>query len=377
MTGMETGVEWLGDGDQAFRALFDTIASARRSLRLETYILSESAPGDAVREALGAAARRGVDVRLMVDGIGSIELPDRALEETVAAGVVCRVFNPVSKGRLLVRNHRKLVVADDRVALVGGFNVAPEYLGDGVTRGWCDVGIRLEGPAVPALASGFDHLWSLAETCPARFVRLRRRDRTSPQTGDPSMSVLESGPGRGRALFLGALHKDLETAWDIEFAVAYFLPGLRLRRLMARRARAGARVRLLVPGRTDVPMSRRAARFLYGGLLRAGVEILEYRPQVLHAKLYRLDDIVYVGSSNLDTRSLHLNHEIMVRIQRPEVAEQARAWMSEACGRADRVEARTWNRSRGRWERLREAWAHFVLARLDPYLTRRLAPDPR
>jgi cardiolipin synthase A/B len=150
-----------------------------------------------------------------------------------------------------------------------------------------------------------------------------------------------------------------------------------LRRLMARRARAGARVRLLVPGRTDVPMSRRAARFLYGGLLRAGVEILEYRPQVLHAKLYRLDDIVYVGSSNLDTRSLHLNHEIMVRIQRPEVAEQARAWMSEACGRADRVEARTWNRSRGRWERLREAWAHFVLARLDPYLTRRLAPDPR
>jgi len=377
MTGMETGVEWLGDGDQAFRALFDTIASARKSLRLETYILSEAAPGDAVREALGAAARRGVDVRLMVDGIGSIELPDRALEETVAAGVACRVFNPVSKGRLLVRNHRKLVVADDRVALVGGFNVAPEYLGDGVTRGWCDVGIRIEGPAVPALASGFDHLWSLADTCPARFVRLRRRDRSSLETGDPTMTVLESVPGRGRAAFLGALSKDLETAREMEFAVAYFLPGLGLRRLLARRSRSGARVRLLVPGITDVAMSRRAARFLYGGLLRAGVEILEYRPQVLHAKLYRLDDIVYVGSSNLDTRSLHLNHEIMVRIQRPEVAEMARVWMSEAFGRSDRLDARSWNRSRGRWERLQEAWAHFVLARLDPYLTRRLAPDPR
>lgn len=375
-----TRLEWLGTGDAAFRSLFEALAGARSSVRLETYILSEAPPGETVRAALAAAAARGVHVRLLVDGVGSMDLPERVFRNLEASGVSTRVFNPISQGRLLVRDHRKLLVVDDRVALVGGFNVAPEYLGDGIREGWRDVGIRLEGPVAGNLGAGFDRMWELAGGCPARFARLRRRVACGPGMegcGDAGAGVLESSPGRGRAAFLSALRRDLATAPDIDMAVAYFLPGVRLRRLLARRAREGARVRLLVPGRTDVPMSRRAGRFLYGGLLRAGVEILEYRPQMLHAKLYRAGDILYVGSSNLDTRSLHLNHEVMVRLERPAILAEARAWMEESCAQADPIERRAWAGARGAWERLREAWAHFVLARLDPYVTRRLAPDPR
>jgi len=377
MTGAGMRVDWLGGGDVAFAALLDAIGAARRTICFEIYILAEGLPGEPVRDALAAAAERGVEVRLLVDGLGSMLLPERFLEPLKAAGAHCRIFNPVSQGRLPVRDHRKLLAVDGKVAIVGGFNVAPEYLGDGVARGWCDVGVRLEGCVAEALARSFDTMWERSAGRPPRFARLRGRPPSRPETGDPAFSVLASDPGRGRGAFLAALRRDLEKARDVQIVAAYFLPGLRLRRDLMRVVRRGGRVRILVPGRTDVPMSRQAARFLYAGLLRAGVEILEYQPQILHAKLYIVDSAVHVGSSNLDTRSLHLNHEIMVRAERPDVSAMARDWMESACGHAKRIEPRTWGGSRGWIERLREFWSYILLARVDPYLSRWLSRKPR
>jgi len=377
MTGAGTRVEWLGDGDRAFASLFEAIAHARTSVCLETYILAAGTPGETVRDALAAAADRGVEVRLLFDGLGSLSLPEHFLDPLKNSGCQCRIFHPISQGHLLVRNHRKLLVVDDRVALVGGFNVAPEYLGDGIERGWCDLGMRMEGIVAVALRKSFDAIWKRAGDHPAHFARLRRRASARIETGDPDFSFCDSGPGRGRGAFLTALRQDLAQARDVQVVSAYFLPNLRLRRDLMRVVRRGGRVRILVPGRTDVPMSRRAGRFLYGRLLRAGVQILEYAPQVLHAKLYVVDGVSYVGSSNLDTRSLHLNHEIMVRVDRPDVTALARGWMDSACGRAIPIDARSWSHCRSRIERLREAWAHLLLARVDPYVTRWLASYPR
>jgi cardiolipin synthase len=133
---------WLASVDEAYRQMLAALGAARTSVRLEIYIFKPGEPGDLFREALVAAALRGVKVRVLLDGFGSRDLPPdywRALE---AAGGEAGVFNPLALDRLVIRNHRKLLVVDDETAFVGGFNIAPEYVGDGVTRGWRDLGSR-------------------------------------------------------------------------------------------------------------------------------------------------------------------------------------------------------------------------------------------
>ena len=136
---------WLATGKETFPAMLQAIDHAQRSISLEMYIFSPGNPGVVFQEALAHARRRGVAVRVLVDGLGSNHLPADFWKPLLAAGGEVRVFNPVALNRLGIRNHRKLIVCDERLAFVGGYNVAPEYDGDGVTNGWCDLGMRLEG----------------------------------------------------------------------------------------------------------------------------------------------------------------------------------------------------------------------------------------
>jgi cardiolipin synthase len=375
MTGRRS--RWLMTGDEALAELCHTIGSARKNVRLEMYIYSDGNPGTQVLESLVSAARRGISVQVLIDGLGSAELPGRFFDPLLAARGEVRTFNPLSLRRLPVRNHRKLLVVDTSTAITGGFNIAPEYLGDGITSGWRDIGIVLNGCIVAELAKSFDAMWERAASAPLRFARIRPRTQDLHLCDDSRYLVLPSGPGRGRNSFYVALRHDIETASDIRMAVAYFLPALRLRRTFRKVVRRGGRVRIVVPGRSDVAISRQAGRFLYGGLLRAGVEIREYSPQVLHAKLYLVDDVVYVGSSNLDSRSLHINYELMVRVSDPEIVADARKWFDDVDEHSVAVDPKAWGRSRNWIDKLRERWSYLLLARLDPYLTRWLAEDPR
>ncbi|MCW5558314.1 MAG: phosphatidylserine/phosphatidylglycerophosphate/cardiolipin synthase family protein, partial [Verrucomicrobiae bacterium] len=150
-----------------------------------------------------------------------------------------------------------------------------------------------------------------------------------------------------------------------------------MRRMLRDAATRGARVRVIVPGKSDVELSHRAARHLYSGLLRRGVQIYEYQPQILHAKLYVTETAAYVGSSNLDTRSLYINHELMLRLTRPSVVRRAWELGELLASRSVRVDAVAWKTSRGPFERLRDALAHWILARADPYVARWLVREPR
>ncbi len=151
---------------------------------------------------------------------------------------------------------------------------------------------------------------------------------------------------------------------------AYFLPTWRLRQELRRAARRGAKVQLLLSSKTDVPLMLLASRRLYRSFLRPGVEIYEYQPQILHAKLFVIDDVVYVGSANLDTRSLGINYELLVRIADPKLAAEARAIFEADLKHCRKIERRTWRKSRSFWYRLKERWAYFILARLDPLVAR-------
>jgi cardiolipin synthase len=378
---------WLPTGTEVFPAMLRAIDQARESVRLEMYIFSPGDPGDSFRDTLVCARQRGVSVRVMVDGLGSMQLPSGYWQGLQSLGGEVRIFNPVSLNRLGIRNHRKLIVCDDRLAFVGGYNIAPEYEGDGVTRGWCDLGMHLEGPLVSELALSFDELFSRADFLHKRFVRLRkaaiRRARLLPQAlsearfnkgNEPRSAdeqVLLSGPGLGFNPIKSALRRDLGGARDVQIMSAYFLPTWRLRRDLLAVVRHGGQVKLLLPGKSDVALAKLAGRSLYRRLLHAGVEIHEYLPQVLHGKMIIIDDVVYLGSANLDHRSLNINYELMIRLANPEIAARARAFYAQRLERCRHINAEQWNRSRTIWRRLEQRWAYFVLARLDPYLANR------
>lgn len=361
---------WLRTGDEVFPAMLAAIEGARSSVCLETYIYAPGALGERVRAALIRARQQGARVRVLADALGSLNLPDGFWSPLRAVGGEARFFNPVNLNRLGIRDHRKLLVCDDRVAFVGGFNIAPEYEGDGVTRGWRDLGLRLEGPLAVQLAEAFDEMFSLADFQHQRFVRLRRR-LWQPAPASPGAQLLLSGPGRGRNPVQRALLRDLSGARQAQIMVAYFLPTGRLHWLLGRVARRGGRMQLVLPGKTDVTVSKLAAESLYRRLLKARVDLFEYDPQVLHAKLFVVDDAVYVGSSNLDPRSLSINYELMIRFEEPRMAAEARVLFDEARQHSRKVELAEWSRSRSLWMRLKARWSYFLLARIDPYLSRR------
>ncbi len=365
-----TTCNWFCTGDEMFRGMLESIATARSSICLETYICLDGALAQRFREALVGARQRGVRVRVLLDGVGSHGLPGNFWDALRGAGGEVRLFNPVTLKRFWFRNHRKLLVCDDRIAFVGGFNIASECEGDGVHSGWCDLGLKIEGPLTAQLASSFDEMFARADFRHKYFMRLRRFDAKR-LVAWPSEQILFSGPGRGRNPIKRALRRDLARAHDVQIMMGYFLPTWRLRHDLVQVGRRGGRIQLILAGRSDVLISQLAARSLYRRLLKGGVEIFEYQPQVLHAKLIIVDDVVYVGSCNLDQRSLQINYELMIRLQNRDTAEQAREIFAENLKHCRRINLEEWRKTRTLWQKLQQRLAYFLLVRVDPYLARR------
>ena len=365
-------LRWLRNGEEIFPAMLEAIRSARMSLRLETYIYTDGRIGREFLVELLAATRRGVRVRVLVDAFGSWLLPDDFFAPLTAAGAEVHFFNPLRLWRMAVRNHRKLLVIDDSVVIVGGFNISDEYDGDGVTRGWCDFGARIESGALAGeLAASFDGLFALADFHRRPLLRLRAFKLKRPTRHKTAGELLLSFPGRGTSPFQAALRHDLARARETRLMTAYFLPTRRVRRSLMHAARKGRRVQLILAGHSDVLISQLAARSLYHRLLKAGVEIYEYQPQILHAKMIITDDIAYLGSSNLDIRSLNLNYELMLRFEDKTIAEGARNIFERTLKQSRRIEPESWLKSLTWWQRWQFQWAHFLLARIDPFVALR------
>jgi cardiolipin synthase len=361
---------WLCTGQEVFPAMLGAIDAAQESVCLEMYIFAAGELGERFRDALLRARQRGASVRVLVDGLGSYGLPENFWNPLKQSGGEVKVFNPLSLPRLGIRNHRKLLVCDKRVAFIGGFNIAKEYEGDGVTCGWCDIGLKLEGPLAGQLASSFDEMFQIAELRHRPFPRLRRT-RARRTVFSRHERLLLSGPGLGRSPIQRALRRDLARGKSISIVAAYFLPAWRLRRQLMAAARRGGSVRLILAGQSDVAVAQLAGRSLYRRLLRAGVEIYEYQPQILHAKLVVIDNAVYVGSANFDLRSFHFNYELMIRFEDAEFAARARELFATHLKHSRQITHEEWIKSRSLWQRLKQRWAYFLLARIDPYLARR------
>lgn len=361
---------WCHTVDESFEAMLRAIQHAERRVRLETYIYTASAIGERFREALVQACQRGVEVKVLVDAFGSITLPDRFWDSLRNSGGQFRWFNPLSLDRYVIRNHRKLLVCDDDFAFVGGFNIASQYEGDGVQKGWHDFGLQVRGPLARELAETFESLFALADFRHQRFIRFRKaRFRRAISMSDGQ--IILTGPGRGQAFLKNALVQDILRAREIRIIAAYFLPTWPVRQALKRAARRGCKVQIILAGKSDVPLSHLAGRCFYQQFLRAGLELYEYQPQILHAKMLVFDDVVYAGSANLDRRSFYINYELMLRLPNPELAAEARAMFENDLAHCRRIDRKVWRKSRSFWNKLVEGWALFLLARVDPFIARR------
>jgi cardiolipin synthase len=361
---------WLRHGREALAAMLGAIRQARHSVRLEMFIFHADTTGNAFRDALVAAQQRGVRVRVMCDAFGSFSLPNSYWNSLTAAGGEFRWFNPLHIHRIVYRDHRKILVVDDELAFIGGLNIGLEYSGDGVINGWRDLGLRVEGAPARELADAFNELFARADCRHRPFQRLRRA-RADAVVAGRDWKLLLTSPGRGHRALKQSLAHDFTEARSIRIVSAYFLPGLRLLRALKRAARRGAQVQLILAGKSDVPLMRIATRSLYPALLRAGVEIYEYKPQILHAKMVIVDDVVYAGSANLDARSLSINYEVVARVPNSTLAAEAREIFAQDLQHCRRIQSKTLRRARTTWEKFVLRWAMFLFARLDPYLARR------
>ncbi len=360
--------QWLRTGREIFPAMLDAIHAAHKSVRLEAYICTDGKIGRQFRDALIRAARRGVRVTVLVDALGCWLLSDDFFAPLIAAGGNVRRFNPLRLWRFGVRDHRKLLVCDGRTAFAGGFNLADEYDGDGVNSGWCDLGVRIENSKlITELAASFDELFAIADFRSQPLLRLRAFKRRRKSRVLPAGRPLWSRPGLDASPLRAALHHDLVRARDVRIMTAYFLPTRKLRRDLLRAVRRGGRVQLILAGKSDVLLAQLAGRSLYRRLLSAGVEIYEYQPQILHAKLVIADHVAYTGSANFDVRSLKLNYELMLRFDDETSVVAAREIFDGALKHCRKIDLPHWRKSQSFWQRWQQRWAHFLLARLDVF----------
>ena len=259
------------------------------------------------------------------------------------------------------------MVCDDQVAFLGGFNLATEYDGDGITKGWRDLGLQISGRIAMELSESFDQLFEKAHARQPFWQRLRVHGAESITSG-AQWKLLLNTPNFRRRMFKQTLGKDLEKAKSVRIISPYFLPTRKIRKSLIQLARDGRRVQLILAGKSDVRLAQLASQRIYGIFLRAGVEIYEYQPQILHSKLVILDEIAYAGSSNLDLRSLNFNYELMVRTSDPALVRGAEFLFEDDLKRCRRVTWPAWKEVRGWWTKLREHLAYFLLARLDPFI---------
>jgi len=366
-----TRVRLHKNGSEAFPAMFGAIDRAAVSVALEMYIVADDRTGREFREHLLMAAHRGIQVMVLVDGWGSWNLPETFWDELRVANGQVHFFHPLSRGIFSFRNHRKLLLIDDRIAFIGGMNVADEYYrGIGGEEPWRDNVLEISGDEVVRLRHSFARMWGRADSLLRGLMpRLRRYRNLSGMVGK-RVRFLESGPEDPMRPVRRAYQQVIHGAEkSIDLAMGYFYPHGRVMRALKRAVRNGVRVRLLFTLKTDVPMARWAARGLYGRLLRAGVEVWEYQPAMMHAKLVIADNTVIAGSANLDIRSGRINYELVVVVTDPELAAKARKDFEEDLKQAVRIRFEDW-KQRSLIQRFKERVSYCVLARGDMIIAR-------
>ena len=354
----------LNDGGEFFARMLAAIEEARRYVLLEMYLVRSGAVATRFIDALERAAGRGARVCVMFDGFGALGLTRADRRRLLDAGLELRFFNPLRLGNRLsnlLRDHRKLLLADGRVAFVGGAGLTDDFA-PGARRGaWRELMVEIQGPVIADWQRAFARTW---RRCGPELALVE--PPACEAHADGAAGRLSLSEARQRSVLANGVLRRIDSATARAWIMsAYFVPSRRFRKALRRAARRGVDVRLLLPGaRTDHPWVRQAARRFYGKLLRNGVKIFEYQPRMLHAKMILCDDWVSLGSSNLDRWSFRWNLEANQEIADADFANTAAAVFAADFAVSRALSRRYW-RQRAWLDRLRETIAGVLDRELD------------
>jgi len=327
-------VDWLLDGVSAYHAFLTEIAAAKHCIRLQTFVIGDDVTGRGILDALVARLAAGIEVQLLLDDLLVFRAPRATLERFRAAGGQIARFMPLLhlpfRGRANLRNHRKLAVFDGERAIVGGMNLADEYMGRAASSGrFKDLSVLVRGPSVAALDAIFRADWEFTtgSVLPplASEGEPDARRRVVPSGPDcPTDTIYEA--------LLTAIFRAERRFW---LATPYFVPDEGLARALEIAARRGVDVRVLVPQHSNHRLADLAAAPSLRELALAGGKVYRYLPGMLHAKAVLVDDgLAIVGSANFDMRSLFLDYEVALFFSKPAEVSELSAWFEGTLAQA-------------------------------------------
>lgn len=360
-------VQTLVNGDEIFPAMLQAIHASRSTINMETYIYWSGTVGYEFATSLAEKAREGVEVRLLVDWVGSLPFDEDLIHIMTSAGVRFQRYRPVywyTLDRVNNRTHRKLLIVDGRIAFTGGVGIADNWLGDARNpKEWRDTHYQIEGPAVSALQAAFAGNW--LETVGETLQGEKFYPQSAPAGALTAQLILSSQPDGSENMELMMLAAIAAAKDHVRIGMAYFVPDeIALQQILDARKR-GVAVDVIVPNSlTDVPIVRKGSRYFWGDLLRAGVRIYEFQPTMYHPKLLIVDDVwASFGSANLDERSLRLNDEANLNIYGKEFAQTQIDLYDQDLARSRQISLEEWQA-----RPLSEKWTDWLASRLHSQL---------
>ncbi|MGZ5475120.1 MAG: cardiolipin synthase, partial [Thermoanaerobaculia bacterium] len=350
----------LRNGVRIFPAMLSAVRAAQKTINLEFYIYWDGEIGRTFAEVLAERARAGVQVKVILDAVGSGGMSGTLVQFMQRNGIDIEWYHPLrwyTLSRVNHRTHRKLLVVDGEVGFSGGVGIADDWLGDADAKDhWRETVVRVEGPVVSQMQFAFMDNWVKSRgellTGLDYFPQL-------PPRGSHIAQVIKSSPSEGSSTVkLMYVISIVAAQKSIYISNAYFVPDRDTIRALEGAVRRGVDVRVIVPGeQTDVPIVRQASRLHYDLLLRRGIRIFEYQPTMMHAKTMVVDGIwTTIGSSNFDDRSFRLNDEVNVNVYDEAIAKQVETMFFEDVARSTEITPRKWLR-RTAFDRLKEAFA--------------------
>jgi len=357
----------LRDGGETYPAMLTALAAAQRSICFETYILVADLTGDRFKAVLIDRARAGVKVRIIYDAVGSFGLSDSWVDELRTAGCDVIDFNPIApwrrRFRLSHRDHRKIIVVDDRIAFTGGLNISNDYAAveDGGV-GWHDMHCRVTGPIVIDLARMFRRTWRRSG---GAYYPPPVAQPYEPSRGRASyLRLLDNTRRRQRTTVRRAyLHVIKAARRLVLIQNAYFLPDRGLRRALGKAVARGVDVRVMVPGRSDIRLIEWAGLYVLRRLARRGVKIFQWRGPMMHAKTATVDALwSTIGSYNFDAQSRFNNLEVTLEILDGATGQALVSTFERDIANADPFDEQAWLRMP--WWRKALAWIGFRLRRI-------------
>jgi len=364
-------VTLLVDGPATYAAMFEVIRSAKDHINLETFILDDDEVGKKFTDLLLKKQAEGVQANIIYDSVGSITTPESFFQRLRDRGIQVVEFNPVSPFKvpgcwfMAGQDHRKILIADGKVAIIGGINISKVYSGKrsrrkrvkGEPLSWRDTDIQIEGPSVTEVQKLFLDTWSKQN---GPKLSERNYYPKIKEDGNALVRVVGSIPGSdNRITFISYVAAISYAEKSIHLTNAYFVPDKQILNAFMDAARRGVDVKIILPSITDFKMVLNAARHNYSGLLKAGVKIYERRNVVMHAKTAVIDGVwSTVGSTNLDSLSLLSNDEVNAVILSREFAVEMESMFAGDLAQSDPIEFKQWEK-RPLSQKIKEAAAHL------------------